>query len=645
MESDGESESRELFRKSRTSSQYRPSLCWQNISVWNKVKTSQGIFQKTRYEDVHLLSNVSGFVSPGSLVAIMGPSGSGKTTLLATISYRLTERINGNVYLNGDITSRPEMLAISGFVPQEDISVESLTVYEHMSFMAILKMDKRIPEVDRLRKILSLMNQLGLDDCGSTHLKTLSGGQRKRLSIAVQMLTDPYILFCDEATTGLDSSNAAIVMKILRKFSSRGKIVICSIHQPASGVFELFDDVLLLATGGRVSYFGPVTEAVGYFERLQMKCPESYNIAEFLVKKISVSVPSDRERVKILCDVYSSSQQAADVKSQIQAACFDKYLSSEGGRVSFLVERKEDLLLSYQKHTYVDYKKTERVNLLIQIYYLIWRTLKNLSRNYINNIVHFFVYVSVALMVSSIYAKIVHNEKDRVQNIRGFINITVLETLYEFAYFVFNTFPSERHILLREIRGNLYTVEAYYMSKFICKTLYSIFAPLVFVGIVKWITDTFNYLSYLELAIPFCVIASLSTAYGCMLSAVFDNVPTMMAVAVAYEIPAYLFAGITLKISSLPFYLSWMKYLSTFYYAVQSVTVLEWKSIDLENIKRFNLTENDPAAFHSLEMVAEYGYSIMDYRYNLYILAMLIFLFHFVAYLSTAKKSKGQGAY
>lgn len=81
------------------------------------------------------------------------------------------------------------------------------------------------------------------------------------------MLTDPYLLFCDEATTGLDSSNAANVVNILRKFSSKGKIVICSIHQPASGVFELFDEVLLLAYGGRVSYFGPTNEAVKYFER------------------------------------------------------------------------------------------------------------------------------------------------------------------------------------------------------------------------------------------------------------------------------------------------------------------------------------------------------------------------------------------
>lgn len=119
--------------------------------------------------------------------------------------------MNGNIYLNGDIINRPEILAISGFVPQEDISVVSLTVYEHMSFMvgelccvlhwkldrivrnfdiifqAVLKMDKRISELDRIRKIISLMNQLGLDNCASTQIRSLSGGQRKRLSIAVQV--------------------------------------------------------------------------------------------------------------------------------------------------------------------------------------------------------------------------------------------------------------------------------------------------------------------------------------------------------------------------------------------------------------------------------------------------------------------------
>lgn len=119
-------------------------------------------------------------------------------------------------------------------------------------------MDTRVTETQRNRRISSLLSELGLAKCAYTTLGELSGGELKRLSLAVQLLTDPVLLFCDEPTTGLDSYNAGIVVESLRSFASRGKAVICTIHQPASGLFDLFHEVLLLA-GGRVAFHGNVS--------------------------------------------------------------------------------------------------------------------------------------------------------------------------------------------------------------------------------------------------------------------------------------------------------------------------------------------------------------------------------------------------
>ncbi|KAG4966850.1 hypothetical protein JHK82_032565 [Glycine max] len=213
-----------------------------------------------------LLDGLSGFAEPNRIMAIMGPSGSGKSTLLDALAGRLSRNVimSGNVLLNGK--KRRLDYGVVAYVTQEDIVLGTLTVRETISYSANLRLPSSMTKEEVNGIIEGTIMEMGLQDCGDRlignwHLRGISGGEKKRLSIALEILTRPSLLFLDEPTSGLDSASAYFVAQTLRNLGHDGKTVISSIHQPSSEVFALFDDLFLLS-GGQTIYFGPAKKAV-----------------------------------------------------------------------------------------------------------------------------------------------------------------------------------------------------------------------------------------------------------------------------------------------------------------------------------------------------------------------------------------------
>ena len=287
-----------------------------------------------------ILENVSLLANPGEMVAIMSPAGAGKTTLLNVLSKRLTSRhIVGRVTYNGQNLSAEAVRVLTNYVMSSDQLYPYLTVEETLSFAAELRLPKAHGS-ERREVVEGLMRDLELEECRSTIIgdqwqKGCSTGQIRRVSIAVELLGNPSLLFLDEPTTGLDSSLAYDMIRILRRLTQQGRTILCALHQPSSQVMNLFDQ-LILASRGRVVFQGPPSTSVAYFARIGYPCPEGYNPADFFMELVS-SANQDVEPLDMARELNKKGKAQLSVfslsKEEVEVACNVFWSSPEGERL------------------------------------------------------------------------------------------------------------------------------------------------------------------------------------------------------------------------------------------------------------------------------------------------------------------------
>ena len=216
------------------------------------------------------MHNLSFTLRNGELLAIMGGSGTGKTTLLSLLNGTLRPQ-EGSITINGHDISEPKAKDLIGFVPQDDLLIEELTVYQNLWFTAKLCFEG-MPDEDIDRRVMKTLKDLGLDAAkdlkvGSAINKYISGGQRKRLNIALELIREPAVLFLDEPTSGLSSADTEKVINLLKEQTLKGKLIVVNIHQPSSDVYKLFDRLWLLDKGGYPVFDGNPIDAITYFKQ------------------------------------------------------------------------------------------------------------------------------------------------------------------------------------------------------------------------------------------------------------------------------------------------------------------------------------------------------------------------------------------
>ncbi|KOC16431.1 ATP-binding cassette transporter [Aspergillus flavus AF70] len=291
----------------------------QSVFAWQELSLQLG-------DDKRLLHEVSGWLQPGKMTALMGMSGAGKTTLLDTLAQRIQiGRLSGGLYLNGQ-TLPASMGRRTGFVHQNDIHLASSTVREALQLSACLRRPATVSWDEKMDHVEMLIQLLEMEDIAEAIIGVPGAGlnleQRKRVSIGVELAAKPdIVLFLDEPTSGLDGNSALSIVQLMRRLSDAGQTILCTIHQPSAQMIEQFDNLLLLVPGGKTVYFGPLgsrcQKILDYFARYTRRCEETENPADYL---LAVSAEPDKDWFQTWrqSPEYGSTQEQLQKMLQVQ---------------------------------------------------------------------------------------------------------------------------------------------------------------------------------------------------------------------------------------------------------------------------------------------------------------------------------------
>ncbi|KAI3917103.1 hypothetical protein MKX01_003552 [Papaver californicum] len=254
----------------------------------------------------HLMRCVTGKIMPGHVSAVMGPSGAGKTTFLNALAGKATGcTVTGHIFINGRNESIHSYKKIIGFVPQDDIVHGNLTVEENLQFSAKCRLSADMPKAERVLVIERVVDSLGLQQVrdslvGTVEKRGISGGQKKRVNVGMEMVMEPSLLILDEPTSGLDSSSSQLLLRALRREALEGVNICTVVHQPSYSLFKMFDDLILLAKGGLTVYHGPVKKVEEYFAGLGIIVPDRVNPPDHFIDILEGIVPCTSTDMKQL---------------------------------------------------------------------------------------------------------------------------------------------------------------------------------------------------------------------------------------------------------------------------------------------------------------------------------------------------------
>ncbi|XP_059665330.1 ABC transporter G family member 15-like isoform X2 [Cornus florida] len=354
-----------------------------------------------------LLHGLTGYAEPGRIMAIMGPSGSGKSTLLDSLSGRLSQNVvmTGDILLNGK--KRRLEYGVVAYVTQEDVLLGTLTVRETITYSAHLRLPTTMSKEEVNDIIEATIMEMGLHDCadrliGNWHIRGVSGGEKKRLSIALEILTCPRLLFLDEPTSGLDSAAAFFVIHTLKNLARDGRTVISSIHQPSSEVFALFDDLFLLS-GGETVYFGKANKAVKFFSEAGFPCPSRRNPSDHFLRCVNSDFDIVEATLKGSQRIRETEKPSDPLMNlptwEIKTMLMEKYKRSEYAAKA----RARIQQISNIRGLEIERKRGSQAEWWKQLLTLTRRSFVNMSRDVGYYWLRIIIYIIVSICVGTIY--------------------------------------------------------------------------------------------------------------------------------------------------------------------------------------------------------------------------------------------------
>ncbi|XP_073007568.1 ABC transporter G family member 44-like [Typha latifolia] len=494
-----------------------------------------------------LLKGVSGSFRPGVLTALMGVSGAGKTTLMDVLAGRKTGGyVEGSIMISGYPKKQETFARIAGYCEQNDIHSPNVTVYESLAYSAWLRLPPEVNVETRKMFIEEVMELVELKPLrgalvGLPGVSGLSTEQRKRLTIAVELVANPSIIFMDEPTSGLDARAAAIVMRTVRNTVDTGRTVVCTIHQPSIDIFEAFDELFLMKRGGEEIYVGPLghhsSELINYFEGIRgvSKIKDGYNPATWMLEVTSLA-QEDILGVNFT-EVYKNSDLFQRNKALI------KELSTPPPGSS-------DLYFSTQ------YSQS----FITQCMACLWKQHLSYWRNPPYTVVRFFFSLAVALMFGSIFwrlGKKTDNQQD-LFNAMGSMYAAVLFMGVSYSTSVQPVVAIERTVFYRERAAGMYSALPYAFGQVTIELPYVLAQSLIY-GVIVYSMIDFEWTAKKFCWYIFFMYFTLLyfTYYGMMAVGLTPNYNIASIVSAAFYGVWNLFSGFLIPRPKMPVWWRW----------------------------------------------------------------------------------------
>ncbi|XP_071877980.1 ATP-binding cassette sub-family G member 1 isoform X2 [Bombus fervidus] len=522
---------------------------------------------KTGREKTELLKNLSGEFRAGELTAIMGLSGAGKSTLMDVLTGFTTTGVTGNIMVNSKARNLNEFRRLLAYIMQNDNLQPLLTVQEAMNVAADLKLTTSPQQ--KKQKIDQILVTMNLDTCRHTRTGKLSGGERKRLAIALELINSPPILFLDEPTSGLDSVTSKYCITLLKQLAKAGQTVICSIHQPSASLLNMIDHLYVVADGNCV-YSGSTQNLVPYLSSLGLQCPTHYNPADYLMEICNGDY--GRYLPQMVNAIENGKNNAWRSISNVTNVNHQEEVIALNVTASFQALRQRSPMEI--QHVYGKHKTGTgcAIGFWKQLFVLLKRNAIRLSRDKVLTFTRLSMHFVIALIVGVIYFKIGQDAVYVLDNFNLlFFNIMFL--MFSAFSATVTTFPSELPIIMREHFNRWYKLHSFYLANKLADIPIQFTAISLYILIVYYMSDQLLELQRFCLYTLMCFAVSMVAQTFGLLVGTGMKIQHGMIFGPLTILPFLIFSGFFVQFRDAHPYLRWLFHLSFLKYGFEGVMI------------------------------------------------------------------------
>lgn len=565
-------------------------------------------------ENKTILDGISGDFKAGELTAVMGPSGAGKSTLMDIISGYTTKNVLGEITINGRRRESKRFRRLSAYIMQDHNLQPLLTVIEAMKFSANLKLGNSMTKEQKALTITKILEAISLNDSRKTLTGRLSGGQKKRLSIALELVNNPNVMIFDEPTSGLDSSTSTQCMSLLKKLAMEGRTIICTIHQPSALVFEMFDHLYAIADG-KCIYTGTTKNLVPFLRELDLECPKFHNPSDFLLEISTFAYDNINQNDRMVEKIENGKshqyrrQTHAPHTAQVEAMSKVQKMMAEGlitpvrAPNIHLYDRNQHhplpplmeslssnpgLTTQYNESNITNPQLDKPKNLSLQLdaiklckhderysasfiqqfLLLSQRTFLILSRHRSLTYMRIAIHLVVSSFIGMMYFQIGNEAHHIIDNFR-YIFFSIMFLMFTAYSSMTMAFPLELPIVIREHFNRWYSLKAYYTATTLADFPIQLLCTLIYITITYFMTsqplELYRFALFFAISLMVTLVAQ---SLGLLTGSIF-SVKHAAIFGPLFICTPLIFSGFFLQISDAPSYSQWLFHISFLKYALE----------------------------------------------------------------------------